>query len=96
MMMNMNKIITITLAIILFGCSNHDTKFENCADTMFILTNELMKQRMPAEAKPTKEIEEFNAHSYVKKKEYNFYNALIKICELQYSENPEKFNSKYE
>ena len=92
----MNKIVPITLAIILFGCSNHDGKFESCADTMFTLTNELMKQRMPAEAKPTKEIEEFNAHSYAKKKEYNFYKALIKICELQYSENPEKFNLKYE
>ena len=65
---NINKIITITLAIILFGCSNHDTKFESCADTMFILTNELMKKRMTADSKTTKEIEEFNSYSYVKKK----------------------------
>ena len=66
-------------------------------DTNYVISfYELMKQRMPAEAKPTKEIEEFNSHSYNKKKGYNFYKALIKICELQHSENPEKFNSMYE
>ena len=55
-----------------------------------------MKQRLPAEAKPTEVIEEFNSNSYVKKKEYSFYVALIKICELKHSENPEKFNLDYE
>tara|TARA_Y100000992_G_scaffold188085_1_gene127327 strand:- start:265 stop:543 length:279 start_codon:yes stop_codon:yes gene_type:complete len=92
----MNRGLSIIFIIIVSSCSNHETKFENCADSMFILTNELMKQRMPTEAKPTKEIEEFNSHSYNKKKEYNFYKALIKICELQHSENPEKFNAMYE
>lgn len=92
----MNKIFPIILAVILSGCSNHDSKFEKCADSMFILTNELMKKRLPAEAKPTKAIEEFNSNSYSKKKEYNFYMALIKICELKYSENPEIFDRDYE
>ena len=92
----MNRVLPIILVVIVSSCSNHVTKFEKCADSMFILTNELMKQRMPTEAKPTKEIEEFNSYSYVKKKEYNFYKALIKICELQHSENPEKFNLEYE
>ena len=92
---NMNKILHIILVIVLSGCSSHDSKFEKCADSMFILTNELMKQRLPSEAKPTEAIEEFNSNSYTKKKEYNFYTALIKICELKHSENPEKFNLEY-
>ena len=97
MIVNIPKKVLVTIFfMVLSGCSNHNHKFEKCADSMFILTNELMKQRLPREAKPTKEIEEFNSYSYTKKKEYNFYKALIKICELQYSENPDKFNSKYE
>ena len=91
----MNKILPIILITIFSGCSNHDVKFEKCADSMFILTNELMKKRLPAEAKPTKAIEEFNSNSYSKKKEFNFYKALIKICELKHSENPEKFYLDY-
>jgi uncharacterized protein YkuJ len=54
-----------------------------------------MKKRLPDEAKPTEEIEEFNSNSYSKKKEYAFYTALIKICELKHSEKPEKFNLDY-
>ena len=92
----MSKIFQIIFVVILSGCSNHDSKFEKCADSMFMLTNELMKQRLPAEAKPTEVIEEFNSNSYTKKQEYNFYTALIKICELKYSENPERFNLEYE
>ena len=92
----MNKILPIILVVLLSGCSNHDAKFEKCADSLFILTNELMKQRLPAEAKPIEMIEEFNSNSYIKKKEYSFYVALIKICELKHSENPEKFNLDYE
>tara|TARA_X000000368_G_scaffold335430_1_gene272943 strand:+ start:114 stop:392 length:279 start_codon:yes stop_codon:yes gene_type:complete len=91
----MNKILHIIIFAILSGCSNHDLKYEKCADSMFMLTNELMKQRLPAEAKPTEAIEEFNSNSYTKKKEYDFYIALIKICELKHSENPEKFNLEY-
>ena len=91
----MNKILHIIIFAILSGCSNHDLKYEKCADSMFILTNELMKQRLPAEAKPTEAIEAFNSNSYTKKKEYDFYIALIKICELKHSENPEKFNLEY-
>jgi hypothetical protein len=91
----MNKILPIILITILSGCSNHDVKFEKCADSMFMLTNELMKKRLPDEAKPTEAIEEFNSNSYSKKKEYAFYTALIKICELKYSEKPEKFNLDY-
>ena len=91
----MNRILPMILAVALSGCSNNEVTFEKCADSMFILTNELMKQRLPSEAKPTEAIEEFNSNSYTKKKEYNFYTALIKICELKHSENPEKFNLEY-
>ena len=91
----MNKILHIIIFAILSGCSNHDLKYEKCADSMFMLTNELMKKRLPSEAKPTEAIEEFNSNSYTKKKEYKFYTALIKICELKHSENPEKFNLDY-
>jgi hypothetical protein len=92
----MNKILPIILITILSGCSNHDVKFEKCADSMFMLTNELMKKRLPDEAKPTKEIEEFNSNSYSRKKEYAFYTALIKICELKHSEKPEQFRLDYQ
>ncbi len=92
----MNKILPIILIIILSGCGNNDVKFEKCADSMFVLTNELMKKRLPTEAKSTEAIEEFNLNSYSKKKEYALYTALIKICELKYSEKPEKFNRDYQ
>ena len=92
----MNKILPIILIIIFSGCSNHDVNFEKCADSMFMLTNELMKQRLPTEAKSTEEIEGFNKNSYSRKKEYAFYTALIKICELKYSEKPEQFHLDYQ
>ena len=63
---------------------------------MFMLTNELMKKRLPAEAKSTEEIEGFNSNSYSRKKEYAFYTALIKICELKHSEKPEQFHLDYQ
>ena len=91
----MNKILPIIFVIIFSGCSNHDIKFEKCADSMFVLTNELMKKRLPTEAKSTEEIAGFNANSYSRKKEYAFYTALIKICELKHSEKPEKFHLDY-
>ena len=91
----MNKILPIILVVVLSGCSNHDITFEKCADSMFMLTNELMKKRLPTEAKSTEEIAGFNANSYSRKKEYAFYTALIKICELKHSENPEKFHLDY-
>ena len=92
----MNKILPIILITILSGCSNHDVKFEKCADSMFMLTNELMKKRLPTEAKSTEEIAGFNANSYSRKKEYAFYTALIKICELKHSEKPEQFHLDYQ
>ena len=91
----MNKILPIILVVVLSGCSNHDITFEKCADSMFMLTNELMKKRLPTEAKSTEEIAGFNANSYSRKKEYAFYTALIKICELKHSEKPEKFHRDY-
>ena len=91
----MNKILPIILVVVLSGCSNHDVTFEKCADSMFMLTNELMKKRLPTEAKSTEEIAGFNANSYSRKKEYAFYTALIKICELKHSEKPEKFHRDY-
>ena len=91
----MNKILHIIIFAILSGCSNHDLKYEKCADSMFMLTNELMKKRMPTEAKSTEAIIGFTSNIYSEKKEYEFYLALIKICELEHSKNPEKFNLKY-
>ncbi|MDA7841736.1 hypothetical protein N9A38_02965 [Gammaproteobacteria bacterium] len=91
----MNKIFPIILVIVFSGCSNHDVKFEKCADSMFLLTNELMKKRLPTEAKSTEEIEGFNSNTYSRKKEYAFYTALIKICELKHSEKPEQFDLDY-
>ena len=91
----MNKILPIILVVVLSGCSNHDVTFEKCADSMFMLTNELMKKRLPTEAKSTEEIAGFNANSYSRKKEYAFYTALIKICELKHSEKPEQFHRDY-
>ena len=91
----MNKILPIIVVVVLSGCSNHDITFEKCADSMFVLTNELMKKRLPTEAKSTEEIEGFNANSYSRKKEYAFYTALIKICELKHSEKPEQFDLDY-
>ena len=41
----MNKLIPLIFFIIISGCSNHN-KFEKCADSMFLLTNELMTKRM--------------------------------------------------
>lgn len=91
----MNRILPMILAVILSGCSNNEVTFEKCADSMFMLTNELMKKRLPTEAKSTEEIEGFNKNSYSRKKEYAFYTALIKICELKHSEKPEKFHLDY-
>ena len=91
----MNKLFPLIFFIILSSCNNNDIRFEKCADTMFMLTNELMKKRMPTEAKSTKDIEGFNAKSFSIKKEYEFYVALIKICEIEYLEDPKKFNDNY-
>ena len=91
----MNRIFPIILAVVLSGCSNSEVTIEKCADSMFMLTNELMKKRMPTEAKSTEAILGFTSNTYSEKKKYEFYLALIKICELEHSKNPEKFNLKY-
>ena len=52
----MNRILPMILAVVLSGCSNNEVTFEKCADSMFMLTNELMKKRMPTEAKSTEAI----------------------------------------
>jgi hypothetical protein len=54
-----------------------------------------MQKRMPTEAKSSDEIAQFNANSYEDKKKYHFYVALIEICKLEHSKDPEKFNSNY-
>ena len=92
----MNKLFPLIFILILSGCGGNDNKIEKCADAMFVLTNELMKKRMPTEAKSSEDIKGFNAKSFSTKKEYEFYVALIKICEIQYSENPDKFNIDYQ
>jgi len=93
--MAMNKLFLLIIIIALSGCSDNDNKIEKCADAMFVLTNELMKKRMPTEAKSSEDIEGFNAKLFNTKKEYEFYVALIKICEIEYSKNPDKFNINY-
>jgi|TARA_B100000902_G_C26504520_1_gene525539 hypothetical protein len=55
-----------------------------------------MQKRMPTEAKSSDEIAQFNTNSYEDKKKYQFYVALIEICKLEHSKDPEKFNSNYE
>ena len=91
----MNKIFSLIFIIYLTGCSN-STKFESCADSMFVLTNTLMQKRMPTEARTSDEIAQFNANSYEDKKKYHFYVALIEICKLEYSRDIAKFDAKYE
>ena len=93
----MNKILLIILVVVLNACAsdkNH-VQLEKCADSMFILTNELMAERLPGEAQPEAAIREFLAQSYKRKTEYDYYNALIKICEDQKDNNPKKFNEDY-
>ena len=58
-------------------------QFEKCADSMFILTNELMAERMPGEAQPEAVIRGILTQSYNVKTDYDYYKALIKICEDQ-------------
>ena len=91
----MNKLIPLIFFIIISGCSNHN-KFEKCADSMFLLTNELMTKRMPSEAKSSDEIYTFNTKLYNEKIKYEFYLALVKICEMEYSKDPKKFSEDYE
>ena len=62
---------------------------------MFILTNELMTERLPGEAQPKTAIREFLAQSYNIKTEYDYYNALIKICEGQKNKDPKKFEEDF-
>tara|TARA_Y100000816_G_C25774169_1_gene406273 strand:- start:354 stop:638 length:285 start_codon:yes stop_codon:yes gene_type:complete len=93
----MNKLLLIVLVAGLSGCAlNNDVKqLEKCADSMFILTNQLMTERLPSEAQPEAVIREFLSQSYSDKKEYDYYKALIKICEDQKDRDPEKFIEDY-
>ncbi len=94
----MNKICPIILTIFLNGCaSNSDVgQLEKCADSMFILTNQLMTERLPNEAQPEYVIREFLSRSYNVKKDYDYYKALIKICEDQRDRDPGKFKEDYQ
>ena len=94
----MNKILPIILAVLLNGCVSDKSikQLEKCADSMFILTNELMAERLPGEAQPEATIREFLAQSYNVKTEYDYYNALLKICEDQRDNDPEKFKEDYD
>ena len=93
----MNRIFTIILVFLLSGCASksNDVPLEKCADSMFILTNELMAERLPGEAQPEAAIREFLTQSYNVKIEYDYYNALIKICENQKDKDPKKFKEDY-
>tara|TARA_Y100001970_G_scaffold290044_1_gene422338 strand:+ start:1629 stop:1910 length:282 start_codon:yes stop_codon:yes gene_type:complete len=92
----MTKLVIPTLAVLLFnGCSANTSQMEKCADKMFIITNELMTQRLPDEAQPEIAIKEFLSNSYDVKREYDYYSALIKICENEYERDSSKFNLEY-
>ena len=85
------------MIIFVSGCTTGSNvkQLEKCADSMFILTNELMAERLPGEAQPETAIREFLSQSYNVKTEYDYYNALIKICEDQRDNDLEKFKEDY-
>tara|TARA_Y100000817_G_C16415230_1_gene349409 strand:- start:169 stop:453 length:285 start_codon:yes stop_codon:yes gene_type:complete len=93
----MSKIYPIILTILLGGCStgSNVNQLEKCADSMFILTNELMAERLPGEAQPEAVIREFLMQSYNVKTDYDYYKAIIKICENLRDRDPEKFREEY-
>tara|TARA_Y100000768_G_scaffold327908_1_gene265701 strand:+ start:838 stop:1122 length:285 start_codon:yes stop_codon:yes gene_type:complete len=93
----MNKILPGILVVLLNGCVSDESirQLEKCADSMFILTNELMAERLPGEAQPETAIREFLSQSYNVKTEYDYYNALIKICEDQRDNDLGKFKEDY-
>lgn len=93
----MRKISPMILIIFLSGCStgSNVNQLEKCADSMFILTNELMAERLPGEAQPEAVIREFLMQSYNVKTDYDYYKAIIKICEDQRDRDPEKFREEY-
>ena len=93
----MRKISPIILIIFLNGCSTGSdmNQLEKCADSMFILTNELMRERLPGEAQPKAVIKGFLTQSYNVKTDYDYYKALIKICDDQRDRDPGKFKEDY-
>ena len=93
----MSKIYPIIMIIFVSGCTTGSNveQLEKCADSMFILTNELMAERMPGEAQPEAVIREFLTQSYNVKTDYDYYKALIKICENQRDRDPAKFREDY-
>ena len=93
----MSKIYPIIMIIFVSGCTTDSNveQLEKCADSMFILTNELMAERMPGEAQPEAVIREFLTQSYNVKTDYDYYKALIKICEDQRDRDPAKFKEDY-
>ena len=93
----MSKIYPIIMIIFVSGCTpgSNVKQLEKCADSMFILTNELMAERMPGEAQPEAIIREFLTQSYNVKTDYDYYKALIKICEDQRDRDPAKFKEDY-
>ena len=50
---------------------------------------------MPGEAQPESVIREFLTQSYNVKTDYDYYKALIKICEDQRDRDPAKFKEDY-
>ena len=93
----MSRILIIVLVVFINGCTSdvNGKQLEKCADSMFILTNELMTERLPGEAQPENVIREFLVQSYNIKKGYDYYKALIKICEDQRDRDPKKFKEDY-
>ena len=92
----MKRILAIILVMFLSGCDSYgNSQLEKCADSMFILTNELMTERLPGEAQPEAIIREFLTQSYNVKTDSDYYKALIKICEDQRDRDPKKFKKDY-
>ena len=73
------------------GCSSNNNKFENCADSMFVLTNTLMQKRMPTEAKSSDEIAQFNANSYEDKKK-----SWLFLCQVCLTKVKKEFSDDYQ
>ena len=55
-----------------------------------------MTQRLPSEAQSEEAIKKFISQSFQEKTQFDYYNALIKICENENQRDPKKFREDYE
>ena len=92
----MNKLFTFFLILLVTSCGKPNAPIEKCADSVFVLTNHLMTQRLPSEAQSEEAIKKFISQSFQEKTQFDYYNALIKICENENQRDPKKFREDYE